>query len=579
MASFKTKKISKKKPNNFWNFHTKKSLPDTSRVPEYDDDIYTLETDSTSSQKKQKTPSKARKLTGILLILGSIVFLIALGVQWVSSMKVWGNILESNIFKAISIDSTAQKKWTENILIAGIGGKGHPWWELTDSLMLANLDHDKKTVTLLSIPRDIFVAYDKKSGGKINSLYPIGQSKGEGINLLASKVSEMTGQPIQHYIVIDFSWFKAIVDALWGVTVDVPENIYDKEYPDENWWYEVFSLKKWIQTLDGDTALKFARSRHSTSDFDRSSRQQLLLKAIKQKALSLGILTDPKKISNIINSVQDNLSTDLTVWQLVNIGMDFKDMDNGNIDMYSFNDDCDTWACKPWAYLYQPSMSLFGNAWVLLPNGASRSRLSVYDDMKRFATLIFEYPSLNKESENISIVTSQKNISKAQSLRKDLEKLWFPINHSHTIYQTGSIEENSKIIVNTTTSSWASLWENSVTIKALKHIEPNIPIEYKTSNEYISGSGARIEIILGSDKEIYFNFGSNTTPDKEEAKSNTYKTTKNSSKNTNTIEDTETSQQTISSSSKNNTSQNHTISSNSDTSELTLPSDSLFPNN
>lgn len=153
---------------------------------------------------------------------------------------------EHHTFQAIST-GTGEKKEPEskNILIAGIGGKGHPGGELTDSLMFAHLDPKNQEVTLLSIPRDIYVSYDNKTRAtKINALYQIGQSAGTGINLLAEKVSEITGQPIDHYIVIDFSGFKQVVDALGGVTVDVPQNIYDNEYPDNNYGYEIFSLKK-----------------------------------------------------------------------------------------------------------------------------------------------------------------------------------------------------------------------------------------------------------------------------------------------------------------------------------------------
>ena len=72
---------------------------------------------------------------------------------------------------------TPEKRGSQNILIAGIGGRGHPGGELTDSLMLANMNYDTKTVTLLSIPRDLYVAYSSNSAGKINALYPMGQKQ------------------------------------------------------------------------------------------------------------------------------------------------------------------------------------------------------------------------------------------------------------------------------------------------------------------------------------------------------------------------------------------------------------------
>lgn len=102
--------------------------------------------------------------------------------------------------------------------------------------MFAHLDPKNQEITLLSIPRDIYVSYDNKTRAtKINALYPIGQSYGTGINLLAEKIAEITGQPVDHYVVIDFSGFKQIVDALGGISVDVPQNIYDNEYPNNNY--------------------------------------------------------------------------------------------------------------------------------------------------------------------------------------------------------------------------------------------------------------------------------------------------------------------------------------------------------
>lgn len=127
--------------------------------------------------------------------------------------------------------------------------------------------------------------------------------------------------------------------------MDVPKAIYDNAYPNNNWGYEIFSLPAGVQYLDGATALKFARSRHSTSDFDRSHRQQLLIRAIKDKALSLGIIANPVKITELMDSVRNNLSTDLTVGDIVNFGLAFKDIDNSQISMHNLHHNCGTNQC------------------------------------------------------------------------------------------------------------------------------------------------------------------------------------------------------------------------------------------
>jgi LCP family protein required for cell wall assembly len=122
----------------------------------------------------------------------------------------------------------------------------------------------------------------------------MGKSEKQGINYLAAKVSEITGQSINHYLVVDFRGFQKIVDVLGGVEVDVPHDLIDRMYPvDGQDRYTTLIIRSGPQYFDGSTALKYARSRHSTSDFDRSERQQIIIKAIKERALSAGFLTNP----------------------------------------------------------------------------------------------------------------------------------------------------------------------------------------------------------------------------------------------------------------------------------------------
>lgn len=308
--------------------------------------IPSFSTKNTEPQKKQHSRT-TKKLIGFLFIVASLLFMGHFVLHTVGNINISLDD-EHKIFQAIHTGSNAQQEQeVKNILIAGIGGRGHPGGELTDSIIFAHLDPKNKEVTMVSIPRDFYVAYSKNTAGKINALYPIGQKEGVGVNMLTQKVAEIMGQPIHHYIIIDFSGFQSIVDALGGVEVDVPKAIYDNQYPNSTWGYQVFSLPQGRQTLDGATALKFARSRYSTSDFDRSHRQQLLIQAIKDKALSLGIITNPTRIGDIIHSVRSNISTDLTVGDIVNFGLTFKDIDNSNIKMYGLNDICSGATCMP----------------------------------------------------------------------------------------------------------------------------------------------------------------------------------------------------------------------------------------
>ncbi len=89
-----------------------------------------------------------------------------------------------------------------------------------------------------------------------------------------------------------------------------------------------------MQVFDGETALRYARSRHSTSDFDRSERQQLLIKAIKDKALSLDFLTSPGKIQNVLTAIRANIDTDLTLSHIIEYGLLFREMADNAVNVY-----------------------------------------------------------------------------------------------------------------------------------------------------------------------------------------------------------------------------------------------------
>ncbi|MDO8513567.1 MAG: LCP family protein [bacterium] len=221
-----------------------------------------------------------------------------------------------------------------NILLVGIGGKNHPGGTLADTIMMLSIDPKNKRMGFLSIPRDFYAKLPDGSYGKINAVHSLSEGKktGSGPVALAKSVSEITGQPVKYYIRGDFTGFKQIVDTLGGVTVDVPKAIYDPYYPDERMvGFAPFRVKKGIQTMNGTTALKYARSRETTSDFDRAKRQQQLLVAIKEKAMNLGILANPKKLVALINAVGDHAYTNFNPDELIRLIELAKNTDSSKI--------------------------------------------------------------------------------------------------------------------------------------------------------------------------------------------------------------------------------------------------------
>jgi LCP family protein required for cell wall assembly len=467
---------------------------------------------TTTPQKLDKWTSKSKRwIIGTLIFIASILFIWNFVLRALGNISVWSLWWEPSVFTptiAVWTGIVEKVQWSKNILIAGIGWQWHDWSLLTDSIMLASINNDDGYVTLLSIPRDLFVAYPKQYwiAGKINALYSIGVANKVGIKPLAEKISEVTGQPIDGYIVIDFTWFKSIIDALWWVHIDVPKDLVDREYPNNNWWYEVFSVKAWPQVFDGNTALKYARSRHSTSDFDRSERQQLILKWIKEKALSIGFLTSPEKIKWLFDAITSHIDTSLTLGEISELALWVKDIATDHINIYNLSNDCMQNKCSAWAYLYTPSREYFGWASVVLPENASATKLSSYEDIRRFSGFIFRYPEIRKEKYPITIIAGKWKFQQAKLLYSTFGKLGINFDDKKNLIEyTWSISTSH---INVYWNKEAEVWinESSTIVRALQFLEEKIPYSFVVHNEYITTEWPRIEIIIWDDIRSYFTF-------------------------------------------------------------------------
>jgi len=268
-----------------------------------------------------------------------------------------------------------------NILIVGRWGGDHDAPDLTDTIILLSLNTKQDTVSMLSIPRDLYVEYITDEEWKLNGLYESSYSEKESLVLamkdLEIKVEEITGETIDYFVNLDFKWFIDLIDTVGWIEVEVPENFVDYEYPDGNDGYTTFILRKWTWTIDGDVALKYARSRHSTSDFDRSLRQQIIIGALKEKMVSLDYLTSPKKISALYDTFQKNIKTDIPLTKLISLGLKIKGIENDNILSSNMNDSCFFWEekCEKWWFLYYPRKEYFWWVSVLLPEWADNLNL------------------------------------------------------------------------------------------------------------------------------------------------------------------------------------------------------------
>lgn len=206
-----------------------------------------------------------------------------------------------------------------NVLLVGVGGPGHDGADLTDTLIIASIDTINDKIDLLSIPRDLWVQNSSGGSNKINAIYPFAKQastaqkaidkKKAGLKVLDAKIKEITGINIHYNVMVDFKAFKDSVNAVGGVTVNVPETLYDPTIAWENKYNPVIATKG-VQKFNGNKALLYAKSRETSSDFARGERQRLLLVALKDKVLSLGTFSNPLKVSSLLNSLGNNVYTD-----------------------------------------------------------------------------------------------------------------------------------------------------------------------------------------------------------------------------------------------------------------------------
>jgi len=401
--------------------------------------------------------------------------------------------------KITSIQSPQKEKY--NILLTWVWWANHDWWELTDTIILVGINATKNIVSMLSIPRDLYVEQSEWKNWKINEIYLKNLWKENNISkwmtALWSKIEEITWEKIDYYTSVDFAWFVKIVDLFGWVEVDVPENIYDTEYPNWNLWYTTFSLKKWIWTLDWETALKYARSRHSTSDFDRSLRQQQVLKSLKEKVESQWFFKNAIKIKELYDIFTQYVKTDLDINTIVTLAsILWNDDPEKKTKIYSsnLNNSCFYWSpvCEKWWFLYTPDRNIFGWMSVLLPSKSNWRDISKYDDIKKFSDLIFNNPDFLIENYKINIFNSLKWWKYASEVAWNLEKYWFNIPKTNSVWNTNKeLYEKSIIYYN-------DIPDSSETLKVLKKLI-NIPAERINFPKYSKENDTKIEIIIWND--------------------------------------------------------------------------------
>jgi LCP family protein required for cell wall assembly len=213
-------------------------------------------------------------------------------------------------------------RWTAtlprtNVLVLGLDRRPDQGSVVrSDTMILTTVYPPGPRIALLSVPRDLYVEIPGYGPGRVNTAHFWGENEfeGGGPALAAQTVAQDFGVPVHHYVRVDFDGFRAVVDAVGGIDVVVEAPIVDDAYPTDDYGTMHIEIPAGPQHMGGETALRYARSRHNASDLDRARRQQQILIAL------AGRLLEPEmwhELPAILKTVMDNVDTDLTAQDLL----------------------------------------------------------------------------------------------------------------------------------------------------------------------------------------------------------------------------------------------------------------------
>ncbi|MGB3946212.1 MAG: LCP family protein, partial [Candidatus Saccharimonadales bacterium] len=318
-----------------------------------------------SRGKRVHSPRK-KIIKRVAIIL--IVLLVGLGLfVGIKALIASGNVLQGNVFdifqsRPLKMDENGRS----NVLVFGTSedDPGHEAAYLTDSIMVISIDQNKKDAYMMSVPRDLIVDYGEACfagyQGKINALYGCYSDEGDpdkekdGAKALKDKVGDILGLDVQYYAHVNYTVVRDTVKALGSIDVTIestdPRGIMDSNFdwkckagnarasratilkncPPSGHFIDFPNGKV---TLDPERALYLAQARGASaptyglerSNFDREVNQQKIVKAIREKAVSAGTLTDVGKVTGLIDALGNNLRTDFAtaeVRTLMQLGQD-----------------------------------------------------------------------------------------------------------------------------------------------------------------------------------------------------------------------------------------------------------------
>lgn len=359
------------------------------------------------------------------------------------------------------------------INIVLLGTDKRPEWGdwRTDTIIVVSINPQAQSVGMLSIPRDLWIQIPGFGVGRINTVDFIGEWKdaeGGGPGLLKRTIEANLGLPIQRYARINLEGFIQIIDALGGVTVDVDCPVHDAFLDEPLTGEEGLSpldLDVGIHHLDGLTALRYARSRHSGTDFDRAQRQQKLLRSLAEQNLNWDVVF---KLPRLWETLGDAVQTDLTLpemIQLASVGLQIQQ----NRIKSRFID----WGTTE-------NLITAGGAYVLLPN---------HDTLPQAVEEFLNPPKkedvhLEAERARIAVQNGSATESLAELAARQLARQGLEVVGTG---RTSRVSRSTVVVYN----------DKPRTLRALQHVlrlDPDAVVRSPEPNDWVD-----LQVILGSD--------------------------------------------------------------------------------
>lgn len=430
---------------------------------------------SNFSDLQKPAKPRWRKVMRVLLIILGVLALIAGAIALY--LYLTAGKISTNPFGFGKLKGEADGR--VNILLMGVGDSGHAGETLADTNMVVSINTKTQPyqVAMISLPRDLEVDIPGAGENKLNYANAYGemQNPPDGVGITKQTVEDTLGIPIHYYIKGDFTGLKQAVDAVGGIDINVKEALIDPEYPCEKNENRSCGLKimPGQQHMDGATALKYARCRKGTcgDDFGRAQRQQEVLTAIREKALSGQTLSNPAKITALINAAGNNVKTDLSLSNIQRLQEITKDINIADMVNVVFS-------VKPNGFLVASNSSTN-----LLPAGGN------FDDIQNFVANIFELGPIWKEDSTLTVLNGTTTAGLSTKFKTSLTKDGIPITIS-SVGNAPTKDRTTTVIVDYTVGKKS---------KTAAYLSKLLGVEVTQPTTPIKNPAVDFEITLGSD--------------------------------------------------------------------------------